>query len=199
MGLFGKRTQQREQLDALLGQVNRDLQLGQQVVQKDLAGAGMTMGDVQQAAANAMQPGVMQQMQAYRDRVMRLNAHGVETPATVGSVSLGPASPMLGGVPAQLRLTVQPTAGAPYEVCFEQPVHEMMARTLAAGQHVTVKVDPGDPRCVMLWGGDASAAPPSAVPPDDRIERIARLQDLRVKGILTEEEFQAQKAKLLAD
>ena len=33
---------------------------------------------------------------------------------------------------------------------------------------------------------------------DDRIARLERLQQLRTSGVLTEEEFQAQKAKLLA-
>ena len=40
------------------------------------------------------------------------------------------------------------------------------------------------------------AAPPPAAP--DPIERLKELGELRDKGVLTEEEFAAQKAKLLA-
>ena len=42
------------------------------------------------------------------------------------------------------------------------------------------------------------AAPAPAAPPEaDPIEKLRELGDLRDKGILTEEEFAAQKAKLL--
>jgi hypothetical protein len=40
------------------------------------------------------------------------------------------------------------------------------------------------------------AAPPAAAP--DPIERLKELGELRDKGVLTEEEFEAQKAKVLA-
>lgn len=42
-------------------------------------------------------------------------------------------------------------------------------------------------------------APPAAAPPgDDLIEQLTRLGQLRDSGVLTEAEFAAQKAKLLA-
>ncbi len=41
-------------------------------------------------------------------------------------------------------------------------------------------------------------AQPAAAPEPDPIEQLQRLGDLKAQGILTEEEFQAQKAKLLA-
>ena len=41
----------------------------------------------------------------------------------------------------------------------------------------------------------AAAAPPAA---PDPIERLKELGELRDKGVLTEEEFEAQKAKVLA-
>ena len=45
-----------------------------------------------------------------------------------------------------------------------------------------------------------AAAPPSQAPPPpaaDPIEQLTKLGELRDKGVLTEEEFAAQKAKLL--
>jgi Short C-terminal domain len=41
------------------------------------------------------------------------------------------------------------------------------------------------------------AAAPAAPPADDTIEQLTRLAQLRDGGVLTEEEFQAQKAKIL--
>ncbi len=39
---------------------------------------------------------------------------------------------------------------------------------------------------------------PAAAPVPDPIEQLQKLADLKSQGILTEEEFQAQKAKILA-
>ena len=49
------------------------------------------------------------------------------------------------------------------------------------------------------FGAPAPAAPPPAAPPQtDMVEQLRRLGELRDAGILTEEEFAAQKAKILA-
>jgi len=41
------------------------------------------------------------------------------------------------------------------------------------------------------------AAPPQAPPPPDPIQQLKDLADLKAQGILTEEEFAAQKARIL--
>jgi hypothetical protein len=41
-------------------------------------------------------------------------------------------------------------------------------------------------------------APPAAPPPPDTATQLRQLADLKAQGILTEEEFAAQKAKILA-
>jgi hypothetical protein len=43
----------------------------------------------------------------------------------------------------------------------------------------------------------APPAPPAAAPAADPIEQLERLGELRDKGVLTDAEFEAQKAKLL--
>lgn len=49
------------------------------------------------------------------------------------------------------------------------------------------------------FGAPAPAAPPPAAPPQtDMVEQLRKLGELRDAGILTEEEFAAQKAKILA-
>src|SRR3954449_9891230 len=45
----------------------------------------------------------------------------------------------------------------------------------------------------------AAAAPVAAAPADDPIEKIRKLEELKTQGILTEEEFAAKKAQLLAE
>jgi hypothetical protein len=46
--------------------------------------------------------------------------------------------------------------------------------------------------------GNQQQAPPAA-PPADPIERLKSLADLKDRGVLTDEEFAAQKAKILAE
>jgi hypothetical protein len=44
----------------------------------------------------------------------------------------------------------------------------------------------------------AQAAPPPAAPPKDTVTQLKELAELKDQGILTDQEFQAQKAKILA-
>jgi hypothetical protein len=194
MGLFGRNKQEKENVAGALGEFRRAEELARQSTANVEQQTGMDPGSMMANANAAMAGGGMEKMMAYRDRAARVSARGVEMPATLRAVELGQPNPMLGGIPAQLHLTVEPPGGAPYEVNTDQALHESMASALAAGQHVTVKVDPEDPQCLLLWGGGGGAA---AAPADDRIERLTRLQELRTNGVLTEEEFQAQKAKVL--
>jgi hypothetical protein len=201
MGLFGK-SKRAQQIQGLTDEVARSLALSQQVQQQAIAGVGMDMNTMLQAASNAMQPGVMQQLTAYRDRVTRLHAHGVETPATLRSIELGEHSPMLGGRSAQLILDIEPPGRTPYEVATDQVLHDTMAQTLTAGARVTVKIDPDDPQSVMVWGAVAPApASASAVnaSPEGPPARLAKLQKLREMGALTDVEYEEKKAKLLAE
>ena len=43
-----------------------------------------------------------------------------------------------------------------------------------------------------------SAAPPAAPSTDDRLQQLKELGELKSSGVLTEAEFEAQKAKILA-
>jgi hypothetical protein len=63
----------------------------------------------------------------------------------------------------------------------------------------------GTPQPAYMQPQQATAPPPQAPPPPappspsapDPIEQLTKLGELRDKGVLTEEEFAAQKAKLL--
>jgi hypothetical protein len=60
----------------------------------------------------------------------------------------------------------------------------------------------GAPAYMAQSGGEpvepAAAAPPPAAPPPDPIQQLKELGQLHQQGVLTDEEFAAQKAKLLA-
>jgi hypothetical protein len=131
-------------------------------------------------------------------------------PATLRSFVIGEAQPQMGGVSVSLELAVEPPGGAAYAATADQVLPEAITQTLAEGQRVTVKVAPDDPQCVMLWntphavgGADPDTGRPlDASGPiassDDRIALLEKLAELRGSGVLTEDEFQAQKAKILA-
>jgi hypothetical protein len=106
---------------------------------------------------------------------------------------------------AELTLTVEVPGMSPYQVVSRQPIPRLMAASFAPGQTVPVKVDPANPTSltVDLAGfATAAGATPGAtpiVPSQSPAERLERLAGLRDRGILTESEFAAQKARILAE
>jgi hypothetical protein len=94
--------------------------------------------------------GFVQSQGGTAGRMKRLTEHGVETPATLNSFMAGEPTPMFGGIPVDLELTVQPPGGDPYDVSVHQVFLDVTVKTLAPGQQVTVMVDPDDPQTVML-------------------------------------------------
>jgi TM2 domain-containing membrane protein YozV len=56
---------------------------------------------------------------------------------------------------------------------------------------------PGGPGYGYGYGVGQPAAPPSRISTDELAMQLEKLNELRISGLLTEEEFQAQKSKLL--
>jgi hypothetical protein len=108
---------------------------------------------------------------------------------------------------ADLTMTVEVPGLAPYQVVTRQPIPRLMAASFAPGQTVPVKVDPANPASLTLdMAGFATAAAAGAtpgatpiVPSQSPAERLERLAGLRDRGILSESEFAAQKARILAE
>jgi putative oligomerization/nucleic acid binding protein len=194
MGWFRKKDKEKDEPGRLVEELERDIQLGQKLAQQQIAAAHVDMDMVHQVQTAAMDAGAGASMQILASRMARLYAVGVETPAVILSVQTGQNALAPGSVWATLELTVQPVGGAPYEVSTEQALVPAVAQGLAPGQQVTVKVDPNDRRAVMLWG--AGGVAPAGRALDDPAVRLAKLQGLRTSGVLTEDEFRAQKAKL---
>jgi len=193
MGLFGKRKKD-EELGGLMGSVARDVQLAQQAAAKEMASTGFDMSQLGAAMQAATSPDAVQQTLATRERITRLNANGVDTPATIRAVTVGATSPLSYGPEVTFDWTVEPPGGAPYEARSVDTVHPDVVPGLVAGTACTVRVDPGDPQTLMFWGTKATAAPPAA---DDRIARLTKLQDLRAQGLITDDEFEQRKTDIL--
>jgi hypothetical protein len=94
-----------------------------------------------------------------------------------------------------------PQAGSRYPILYDREEPSTFA-------WIEVSDDQGRQQVVAMFGdafgadgagvgrpGVAAAAPP----PDDPIETIRKLDELRTAGVLTDDEFAAQKAKLLAE
>jgi hypothetical protein len=184
MGFLKRRKQEKQAREGVLGELDRYTELANRAS----ATAGVDVASIIGAGEQAMADGSLQQMAAYSARVARVAQAGVEMPAVIQAVELGAPSPLQGGIPAQLHLTVEPHGGAPYDVTTDQVMHESMASALAPGQRVTVKVDPSDPQALIVWSTEA--APVAGVD-----ERLAKLEELRDAGVLTDAEFEAQKDK----
>jgi hypothetical protein len=200
MGLFKDRAKKKQLREGVLSEFERDMHLAQQLQQQAMASGLVDPKVASQVMAGAGQPGAVQEMQAYGARVARLYQVGVETPAALRSIEMYQNALAPGSASARLELTVEPSGGAAYEVSTDQVMAPSMAEGLVPGQHVTVKVDPNDPQSLMIWAvASPATAAPAPAPAEDRIERLSKLQDLRTSGVLTEEEFQAQKAKVLGE
>ncbi len=207
MALFKGRKQDADKTAAALAEFQRTAALAQQSTAQAEQMIGMDVQSIMNAAAQSMSGGGMQAMMEYRNRTARVFQNGVELPATLESIQCGQHSPVFGGIPAQFRVRVEPPGYAPYEVSTDQTMDPGLAQSLVAGQRITVKVDQQDPQCLLIWGtsqsvpgqvpetGQVPAQAPSAA--DDRAQRLAKLQELRSMGVLTDAEFETQQAKLL--
>lgn len=176
-----------------------------------LAKMGLDPATLQQAAGKIQTVATAEgrTRMAYRLLVQRVAA-GAEMPATLRSFTIGEPQPQMGGMSVLLELVVEPAGGTAYAATANQVLPEAIIQTLAENQRVTVKVAPDDPQCLMLWnaphaegGADPDTGRPleatgPAPSTDDRIARLEKLQALRDSGVLTDDEFQAQKAKILA-
>jgi len=106
---------------------------------------------------------------------------------------------------ADLTMTVEIPGRAPYQVVTRQPIPRLMTGSFSPGQTVPVRVDPADPTVLTVdmgafaTGAGATPGTTPIIPSQDPSERLQRLADLRDRGVLTESEFAAQKARILAD
>jgi Short C-terminal domain len=113
-----------------------------------------------------------------------------------------------------LTVHVQAPGGEPFQTSFVQRIGAGATGLLQNGmvQSIPVIFDPSDHKKIALdqvvwgerlraqsWGGATAVNTPAAAAPaaGDQLQALSRLADLRDRGVLTDEEFEAQKAKLL--
>ena len=86
---------------------------------------------------------------ALANKAQKLIKVGVDTPATIDSMTPTGKTDAPGGAENVIALTVTPAAGEPYAVTINQYVYP--SNPMAAGDAVNVKVDPEDPQTVMIF------------------------------------------------
>jgi hypothetical protein len=104
---------------------------------------------------------------------------------------------------ASLAMTVLARTGDGTEIQFTRTLSISVVKAPRVGDAVEVAYDPADPTrfvyrpLVEMPGADSSASPTE--PSTDRIGKLRELADLREQGLLTQAEFDAEKARLLAE
>jgi hypothetical protein len=99
-------------------------------------------------AQQAVHPGAMA---GQRDKIMRINKTGVQTPATVDSM-VETGTQLGGGHNLEFDLTVHPDGGADYQAHVSQTLHDVTLEGITQGAAIIVKVDPEDPQSMLVWG-----------------------------------------------
>jgi hypothetical protein len=103
-----------------------------------------------QAQTSKVGVGASADQMALANKAKKLMNSGVDTPAHIDSMEPTGQTDTPGGAENVINATVKPAGGEPYSVTFNQYVYP--ATPFAAGDEVTVKVDPDDPHTVMIWG-----------------------------------------------
>jgi hypothetical protein len=86
-----------------------------------------------------------------RDKIMRINESGVEARATVDSMR-ETGTQLGGGHQIEFELTVHPASGDDYQASTEQSMHDVTLQGIVVGGEVVVKVDPDDPKSLLVRG-----------------------------------------------
>ena len=105
-----------------------------------------------------------------------------------------------GGTAAAIKLTqkdadrIEAHAGASVEELTEEELAQAM-RDLGIQ---SIELDENDQAIITDQGAQMpSAAPPPAEPEDSYLEELERLADLRDRGIISDDDFEAKKRQLL--
>lgn len=109
------------------------------------------MGFMDKLKGTAKQAANPAGMAGQRDKIMRINKTGVETPATVDSMrEVG--TQFGGGHQMEFDLTVHPNGGSDYQAHVAQSLHDATLQGVTEGGRIVVKVDPDDPQSLLVWG-----------------------------------------------
>lgn len=96
----------------------------------------------------------------------------------------------------RVRLRVDPPGEPPFEL--ERKVVVSRLKLPRLGERVEVAYDPDDPDRFTFRTDDLADDGLAAASEPDRVELLAKLAELRASGALTDEEFEAEKRRILA-
>jgi hypothetical protein len=114
--------------------------------------AASQASEMAKSAGQSMSAGGQTDAAAYRDRAIKLNQSGVNTPATIKSMSETGKTDMGGGKEIAFDVEVRPASGATYENTFTQSMQPSVLESLNPGTEITVRVDPDDSTSMLFWG-----------------------------------------------
>ncbi|MGI8462058.1 MAG: hypothetical protein ACR2OC_10550 [Solirubrobacterales bacterium] len=103
-----------------------------------------------QAQTSKIGVGASGDQMALANRGKRLMDAGVDTPAHLDSMTPTGNTDKPGGAENTIVATIKPEGGEEYQTTFNQYIYP--SAPFAAGEDVTVRVDPADPGSVMIWG-----------------------------------------------
>ncbi len=103
-----------------------------------------------QAATSKMGVGASAEQMELANRAQKLRNVGVDTPAHIDSMTATGNTDTPGGTEYNISMTVSPTGGEQYQVTTNQYIYP--SNPFTEGENVSVKVDPGDPSVLMIYG-----------------------------------------------
>jgi hypothetical protein len=103
-----------------------------------------------QAATSKVGVGASGDQIALANRAKKLMDSGIDTPATIDSMTPTGNTDTPGGSENVITATAQPNGGEPYQLTFNQYIYP--SAPFATGDAVTLKVDPDDPTAAMIFG-----------------------------------------------
>ena len=109
-------------------------------------------GDMAKSAGQSMTKEGMTDAAAYRDRAVKLNSSGVNTPATIKSMNETGKTDVGGGKEVAFEVEVTPAGGEAYTTTFTQSMQSSVLESLSPGVAITVRVDPDDKTSMLFWG-----------------------------------------------
>jgi hypothetical protein len=101
------------------------------------------------------------------------------------------------GQGAMLAGSMSPTAKAQMEQMGGEPAEDLMSEAIADPAAFRQKMEERATQLAVNAGSTYVQGLPGATAPVDPADEIAKLADLRDRGVLTDAEFQAQKKKVL--
>ena len=117
--------------------------------------AASQAGEMAKSAGQSMTKEGMTDAAAYRDRAVKLNSSGVNTPATIKSMNETGKTDVGGGKEVAFEVEVTPAAGEAYTTTFTQSMQAGVLEGINVGDAITVRVDPDDRNSMLFWGGAA--------------------------------------------